>query len=129
LSIERNFDESDKVSHSSQGFVCSLSHGSTEHQVDIFEILTGDSSYANWQPIPKQTRLSVDNAQGLSGYKPIEGGRDLSGACQFIAQAEFEGGWHPGVVTLGTEHCCIAYRGGEVWAHPFRVLTWAPEIS
>jgi hypothetical protein len=112
-----------KVAQSSQG-TCSVAFGSVEHLVPIYEVLVGDSSYAQWHSIPRQTTFSPDSACA----KPIEGGRDSSGVCQFIAQAEFDGGWHPGTVALGSDHCCLAYGGGEVWVQPFRVLKWDLDI-
>lgn len=99
----------------------SLSYGSLEHELSAFEVLVGDASCVRW----------VDGAQLASqlatGVVPIEGGREAHGGAMLVAQAQYEGGWHPGKAAVGEDHACVGFGGGEFWARGFRVLVWADE--
>jgi len=64
----------------------------------------------------------------ISPFCPLEGGFEMStdgvGSLLLVTQAPYEGGWHPGHVVVGSDHCCFGWGGGEVWSRNFRVLIW-----
>lgn len=99
----------------------SISYGSIEHDLSAFEVLVGDASCARW------VEGSQLPSQLAAGVVPVEGGREAHGGAMLVAQAPFEGGWHPGKTAVGEDHACVGYGGGEFWARGFRVLVWADD--
>ncbi|KZT36595.1 hypothetical protein SISSUDRAFT_961284, partial [Sistotremastrum suecicum HHB10207 ss-3] len=98
----------------------SISYGGLEHPVSTFEILIGDSSYARW--IDVTSTVSESLSQNRRPIYPIEAGREATGEPLFVAQAQYDMGWHPGKAALHDDHCCVGYGGGEVWIRSFRIL-------
>ncbi|KAH7334393.1 hypothetical protein B0J17DRAFT_720800 [Rhizoctonia solani] len=97
----------------------SLSYGSIEHELSSFEVLVGDVSCVRW------IEGSQLKSQLAAGVIPVEGGREAHGGAMLIAQAPYEGGWHPGKSAIGEDHACVGFGGGEFWARGYRVLVWA----
>jgi hypothetical protein len=80
----------------------------------------GDPAFAQWIPIPKGSRPSLDVKRRT--FQPIEGGRESHGAYLLIAQAACEGSRQPGKADITHAHCCIGYAGGERYVEGYRVL-------
>lgn len=101
----------------------SLSYGAIEHELSVFEVLVGDATRARWVDA---SRLALELA---AGTVPIEGGREAHGGPMLVAQAPYDGGWHPGKAAVGEDHACVGFGGGEFWARGFRVLVWADDAA
>jgi len=63
---------------------------SNNPKLDTYEILLGNMNGLRW--VPAHGKL---NAASL-GYRPVEGGRENDGTLLYIAQAEYQGVYHPG---------------------------------
>ncbi|KAF8756164.1 Glutamine amidotransferases class-II [Rhizoctonia solani] len=103
----------------------SLSYGSIEHELSSFEVLVGDVASVRWI---EGSQLA---SQLAAGVIPVEGGREAHGGAILIAQAPYEGGWHPGKAAIGEDHACVGFGGAnfgraDIASTPFRkAYTWA----
>ncbi|THH20807.1 hypothetical protein EW146_g637 [Bondarzewia mesenterica] len=101
----------------SQGASVGFKH--KEYEVNKYEILLGDPRSVKW--VDAKGKLRLDHL----GARPVEGGKEPDGTQQYIAQAEHDGGVHPGkITTTFGDGAFIPYGGKEKEEKHYRVLCY-----
>jgi len=73
----------------------------------VYEVLLGDPRKVRW--VSCEGRCKPENLNGT----PIPAGHEKHGEVLYIAQAEHEGGLHPGKCGAGIDGALIAWGGTE----------------
>lgn len=107
---------------------CIISFGGKEiKHLDKYEILCGDQNAVNWvnhSPDDGNTDVLVNR----QAWKPVEGGREGYGRCQFISQVEHNGNLYPCKALAGSAWANYPLVGKEYYADSFKLLVYAEAI-
>jgi len=99
--------------HLSRGATYGYAH--KVYDVDVYEVLVGDSSAVKW--VPTGGKLRVDRL----GATPVEGGLENNKTLIYLARAEHHGN-QPGKTSSALDCAYIAYGSGEVKMKEYSVL-------
>ncbi|KZS98393.1 hypothetical protein SISNIDRAFT_546349 [Sistotremastrum niveocremeum HHB9708] len=88
-----------------------------------YEVLLGNPRLVRW--VDFEGTFDIDRL----GAIPVEGGHEANGQVLYIAQAEYNGGVHPGKVGATTDGAYISYANREKSVKQYRVLCYVEGVN